>query len=271
MLADALITAKSLMRPWHEGQHRTSTAKVRAKSSAHRRYPPAGHVLSGWSVAAGGGTGGVIRALHWLPAASTPGHARSEPWAGVVAARWWPGGTAATTGPYPPPPSPMRRCTPSSEGCAPGRRADAPGAPARWVGARSTAAPHAPRASRSSAPARVAACNVKPSSETPERLVIGGRVAIQDVVADIRHEGSSRQLGPRIQLGPQPGVEDARQRANDQLTMGPVGSPVTKRCQDLDVRTPGVPRSRHHGLEAARQVAGTERNDTADVSRQRQP
>jgi len=45
---------------------------VRARSSAHRRYPPAGHVRSGWSVAAGGGNGGVIRALHRLAAASTP-------------------------------------------------------------------------------------------------------------------------------------------------------------------------------------------------------
>ncbi len=60
------------MRPWQEGQQRASTAKVRAKSSAHRRYPPAGHVWSGLSVAAGGGAGGVIRALHWLLTASTP-------------------------------------------------------------------------------------------------------------------------------------------------------------------------------------------------------
>ena len=34
-------------------------SKVRASSSAHRRYPPANHVRSGWSVAAGGGAGGA--------------------------------------------------------------------------------------------------------------------------------------------------------------------------------------------------------------------
>ena len=38
MLAGSLITASSRMRPWQEGQRRT----VRAKSSAHGRYPPAG-------------------------------------------------------------------------------------------------------------------------------------------------------------------------------------------------------------------------------------
>jgi hypothetical protein len=37
MLAGSLTSASSLIRPWHLGQARTSTAKVRAKSSAHGR------------------------------------------------------------------------------------------------------------------------------------------------------------------------------------------------------------------------------------------
>ena len=37
MLAGSLTSASSLIRPWHLGQARTSTAKVRARSSAHGR------------------------------------------------------------------------------------------------------------------------------------------------------------------------------------------------------------------------------------------
>jgi hypothetical protein len=58
MLAGSLITASSLMRPWQEGQLRTSTAKVRAKSSAHGRYAPAGPVRSGSARAAAGSSVG---------------------------------------------------------------------------------------------------------------------------------------------------------------------------------------------------------------------
>ena len=36
-----LTIASSFMRPWHLGQARTSTPNVRARSSAHGRYPPA--------------------------------------------------------------------------------------------------------------------------------------------------------------------------------------------------------------------------------------
>jgi hypothetical protein len=67
--------ASSLIRPWHLGQARTSTAKVRAKSSAHGRYPPAGPVRSGSALAAAGssvGGFGAMRGLHGLAAASTP-------------------------------------------------------------------------------------------------------------------------------------------------------------------------------------------------------
>jgi hypothetical protein len=75
MLAGSWITASSRMRPWQEGQRRTSTAKVRAKSSAHGRYPPAGPVRSGSALAAAGssvGGFGAMRGLHGLAAASTP-------------------------------------------------------------------------------------------------------------------------------------------------------------------------------------------------------
>ena len=52
MLAGSVTMASSFMRPWHLGQARTSTANVRARSSAHARYPPARLGVSGSSVAA---------------------------------------------------------------------------------------------------------------------------------------------------------------------------------------------------------------------------
>jgi hypothetical protein len=57
MLAASLITAGSLMRPWQEGQQRTSPAKVRAGNSAHRRHPPTGRNRSGSSSATGASGG----------------------------------------------------------------------------------------------------------------------------------------------------------------------------------------------------------------------
>jgi hypothetical protein len=75
MLAGSWIIASSLMRPWHEGQVRTSTAKVRARSSAHGRYLSAGPGRPGSAVAAAGSCVdgfGVMRRLHGLAAASTP-------------------------------------------------------------------------------------------------------------------------------------------------------------------------------------------------------
>jgi hypothetical protein len=66
--------ASSLIRPWHLGQARTSTAKVRAKSSAHGRYPPASPVRSGSALAGAGSSVGALGAmpgLHGLAAAST--------------------------------------------------------------------------------------------------------------------------------------------------------------------------------------------------------
>ncbi len=80
MLAGSWIMATNLMRPWQEGQVRTSTAKVRAKSSAHGRYPPAGPVRSGSGVAAAGSCGGGIgamRGLHGLAAARLQHAARA--------------------------------------------------------------------------------------------------------------------------------------------------------------------------------------------------
>ena len=36
-----LTSASSVIRPWQVGHESTSTASVRARSSAHGRYPPA--------------------------------------------------------------------------------------------------------------------------------------------------------------------------------------------------------------------------------------
>ena len=72
MLAGSLTIASNLMRPWQEGQLRTSTAKLRASSSAQGRYPPLGPVRSGLLVAAAGssvGGLGAMRDLHGLAAA----------------------------------------------------------------------------------------------------------------------------------------------------------------------------------------------------------
>ena len=80
MFAGSWIMATNLMRPWQEGQVRTSTAKVRAKSSAHGRYPrpaPSGRAR-GWPrpAPAGGGIG-AMRGLHGLAAARLQHAARA--------------------------------------------------------------------------------------------------------------------------------------------------------------------------------------------------
>jgi len=76
MLAGSVTIASSFMRPWHLGQARTSTANVRARSSAHGRYPPARFGVSDKALAAGasGGGFGAMRDLHGLADASTPAY-----------------------------------------------------------------------------------------------------------------------------------------------------------------------------------------------------
>ena len=75
MLAGSVTMASSLMRPWHLGQARTFTPNVRARSSAHGRYPPARFGVSGSPIAwvIGGGFG-TMRDLHGLAAASIPAY-----------------------------------------------------------------------------------------------------------------------------------------------------------------------------------------------------
>src|SRR5687768_12830695 len=67
--------ASSLMRPWHFEQARRSTPKVRARSSAHGRYPPGRFGVSGSVAGAASGGGlGAMRDLQVLAGASTPAY-----------------------------------------------------------------------------------------------------------------------------------------------------------------------------------------------------
>jgi len=65
-----------------------------------------------------------------------------------------------------------------------------------------------------------------------------GRKAIEDVVADIRHEASSRHLRARLEGGPETRLENARQPAKEDATVRSIGPTMTKGCQDLDLRAP---------------------------------
>ena len=76
MLLGSLTSASSFIHPWQVGQASTSTAKVRAKSSAQGRYPPARLSGSGSvaGVASSGGGFGAMRDLQVLAGASTPAY-----------------------------------------------------------------------------------------------------------------------------------------------------------------------------------------------------
>jgi len=94
-----------------------------------------------------------------------------------------------------------------------------------------------------------------------------GRKAIEDVVADIRDEASSRHLRARLEGGPETRLENARQPAKEDATVRSIGPTMTKGCQDLDLRAPRGSSARDDCWKPQRQVAGAECNDSTDVGR----
>jgi hypothetical protein len=75
MRAGSFTIASSFIRPWQLGQASTSTAKVRARNSAHARYPLARSGFEGSSLAAGA-SGGWLRREVRPPRARRCQHAR---------------------------------------------------------------------------------------------------------------------------------------------------------------------------------------------------
>ncbi len=111
---------------------------------------------------------------------------------------------------------------------------------------------------------------IRDASEPRQRLVdpgqnLLGREAVDDVVADVGDERLGGDGRCRLQLLPDPGLEDGRQSPEQEGAVGSVRAPVAERRDDLDVRPPGRPCGRDHRLESAGQVARAERDDAGDA------
>src|SRR6185369_14829763 len=87
------------------------------------------------------------------------------------------------------------------------------------------------------------------------------REAVEDVVADVGDECARRHARRRVEMRPQARFEDGSEAAREELARRAVGASVAERRDDLDAGSPGRGGGGYDGVEPAREIARTERDD----------